>query len=112
MEVVSFKVDSATKRRMARIRDINWSEVLRDAIRRRLELEERLRTPIDRRQALEAARRMDEFRNQIGTREHNHPKESRRRHDLRRPPQTQPSQRSRNHRNRTPTQRPPHGRSA
>ena len=85
MEVVSFKVDSATKRRMSRIRDINWSEVLRDAIRRRLELEERLRTPIDRRQALEAARRMDEFRNQIGPSEYNSTKEIRRWRDLRRP---------------------------
>src|SRR5207245_8853573 len=84
MEVVSFKVDSATKRRMARIRDINWSEVLRDAIRRRLELEERLRTPIDRRQALEAARRMDEFRNQIGQYEFNRTKEVQRRMYMRR----------------------------
>lgn len=85
MEVVSFKVDSATKRRMARIRDINWSEVLRDAIRRRLEVEERLRAPIDRRQALEAARRMDEFRSQIGPSEYNSTKEIRRWRDLRRP---------------------------
>jgi len=85
MEVVSFKVDASTKRRMARIRDINWSEVLRDAIRRRLELEERLRAPIDRRQAIEAARRMDEFRSQIGRSEYNSTKEIRRWRDLRRP---------------------------
>jgi hypothetical protein len=78
MEVVSFKVDSSTKRRMARIRDINWSEVLRDAIRRRLELEERLRAPIDRRRALEAARRIDAFRNEIGPSEYDNTKEIRR----------------------------------
>ena len=84
MEVVSFKVDSTTKKRMARIRDINWSEVLRDAIRRRLELEERLRTPIDRRRVLEAARRMDEFRAQIGPSEYDSTKEIRRWRDLRR----------------------------
>ena len=84
MEVVSFKVDSTTKKRMARIRDINWSEVLRDAIRRRLELEERLRTPIDRRRVLEAARRMDEFRAQIGPSEYDSTKEIRHWRDLRR----------------------------
>src|SRR2546430_16688605 len=94
MEVVSFKVDSATKRRMSRIRDINWSEVLRDAIRRRLELEERLRAPIDRRQALGAARRMDEFRSQIGPSEHNSTKGIRRWPDLGRPSETPPLQRS------------------
>lgn len=85
MEVVSFKVDASTKRRMARIRDINWSEVLRDAIRRRLELEERLRTPIDRRRALAAARRMDEYRNEIAPSEYDSTKEIRRWRDLRRP---------------------------
>src|SRR5437879_13776782 len=107
MEVVSFKVDSATKRRMARIRDINWSEVLRDAIRRRLELEERLRTPIDRRQALEAARRMDEFRNQIGPSEYNSTKEIRRWREPRRPAETHPAQRRGIPRNRTPTRPSP-----
>jgi len=77
MEVVSVKVDPATKRRMAKFRDINWSEVLREAIRRRLELEERLRGPIDRRRAMEAARRMDEFRRQIGPSEYDSTKEIR-----------------------------------
>ena len=84
MEVVSFKVDGTTKKRMSRIRDINWSEVLRDAIRRRLELEERLPAPIDRRRALEAARRMDEFRAQIGPGDYDSTKEIRRWRDLRR----------------------------
>jgi len=84
MEVVSFKVDGTTKKRMSRIRDINWSEVLRDAIRRRLELEERLRTPIDRRRALDAARQMDEFRAQIGPSDYESTKEIRRWRDLRR----------------------------
>ena len=85
MEVVSIKVDSSTKKRMARMRDINWSEVLRDAIRRRLELEERLRTPIDRRRASEAARRMDEFRRQLGASDYDSTKEIRRWRELRRP---------------------------
>jgi len=86
MEVVSFKVDASTKRRMARLRDINWSEVLRDAIRRRLELEERLRGSANRRGTIEAARRMDEFRSQIGPSEYDSTKEIRRWRDLRRPP--------------------------
>lgn len=84
MEVVSVKVDPATKKRMSRFRDINWSEVLRDAIRRRLELEERLRIPIDRRRAIEAARRMDEFRSGIGPSDYDSTKEIRRWRDLRR----------------------------
>jgi len=86
MEVVSFKVDASTKRRMARLRDINWSEVLRDAIRRRLELEERLRGSANRHGTIEAARRMDEFRSQIGPSEYDSTKEIRRWRDLRRPP--------------------------
>src|SRR2546422_5230147 len=94
MEVVSFKVDSATKRRMSRIRDINWSEVLRDAIRRRLELEERLRAPIDRRQALDPPRGMDEFRNQIGPSEYHSPQDRRRSRHLTRPSQAPRLQRS------------------
>lgn len=59
-------MDEETKRRMARLRDIKWSEVLRMAIRRRLELEERRRASVDRWEAMEAARRMDEFRSRIG----------------------------------------------
>lgn len=84
MEGVSFKVDAATKRRMARLRDINWSEVLREAIRRRLEIEERLRAPIDRRRAFEAARRMDAFRAHVGPSDFDSTKEIRKWRDLRR----------------------------
>jgi hypothetical protein len=84
MEVVSFKIDPATKKRMARLREINWSEVLRDAIRRRLEIEERLRTPIDRRRALEAARHMDAFRAKVRPSDYDSTKEIRKWRDLRR----------------------------
>ena len=84
MDVVSFKVDSTTKKRMARIRDLNWSEVLREAIRERLEIEERLRSPINRRRALYAARRMDTFRAQVGPSDFDSTKEIRRWRDLRR----------------------------
>lgn len=84
MEGVSFKVDAKTKRRMAQLRDINWSEVLRKAIRERLEIEERLRTPIDRRRAIEAARRMDTFRAHVGRSDFDSTKEIRKWRDLRR----------------------------
>lgn len=66
MEVVSVKVDAATKERMGKFRDVNWSQVIREAIRRRLEVEENLRSPIDRRRALTAAKRIDEFRHRMG----------------------------------------------
>jgi hypothetical protein len=66
VEVVTVKVDRATKRRMAKLREVNWSEVIREAIRRRLDLEEGLRAPFDQRRAMIAAKRMDEFRKRIG----------------------------------------------
>jgi len=84
MEVVSIKVDPETKRRMEHLRDINWSEVLRQAIRRRLELEERLRAPVDRRRALAAARRMDDFRKRVGPSDFDSTREIRKWRDLRR----------------------------
>lgn len=83
MEVVSVKVDKETKRRMVLLKDINWSEVVRTAIRHRLELEEALRAPVDRRKALEAARRMDEFRQRIGPSDFDSTKEIRKWRDLR-----------------------------
>jgi len=59
-------VDAKAKRRMDRFPDFNWPELAREAIRRRLDLEERPRTPVERPTALAAARRMDEFRERIG----------------------------------------------
>lgn len=84
MEVVSVKVDAATKKRMAQLKDINWSEVLREAIRRRLDIEEWLRAPIDRRKAMAAARRMDTFRSGIGPSDFDSTKEIRKWRNLRR----------------------------
>jgi len=40
MAVISFRVSEDVKRRMDRLRHINWSEVLRQAILERLEVEE------------------------------------------------------------------------
>jgi predicted transcriptional regulator len=62
MKVVSFKVEDDTKKRMDSIRDINWSEVLRRSVDRRLEAEEALTKGIDRKRALKAAMGMDRLR--------------------------------------------------
>jgi hypothetical protein len=77
------KVDKDAKRRVAKFRDINWLEVVRQALRRSLELEERMRAPIDRRRAMEAARRMDEFRKRIGVSDFDSTRELRKWRDLR-----------------------------
>ncbi len=43
VEIVSARVDEETRRKMRRLRHVNWSEVLREAIRERIRLEERRR---------------------------------------------------------------------
>jgi len=65
VKVVSVKVDDDTKRRMEGLRDLNWSEVVRTAIERRLEAEEALRRPIDRARAKRAVRAMDRLRESL-----------------------------------------------
>lgn len=55
-------MDDATKREMETLPDVNWSEIVREAIRGRIETERDLRKPIDRRRALEACRSIDAFR--------------------------------------------------
>ena len=65
MRVVSAKIDDETKRRMSRLSDVNWSEVVRNAIRGRIEIEESLRRPVDRRRAITASRGMDALRESI-----------------------------------------------
>lgn len=62
MKVVSVKVDDRTKKKMESLPDINWSEVIRRSIRRRLETEESLRKGIDRKRAMRAAMSMDRMR--------------------------------------------------
>ena len=47
MKVVSVRVDDETMRRMDSYRDVDWSEVVRRAIRARVEVEERMRRRID-----------------------------------------------------------------
>ena len=54
MKVVSIKVEDATKAKMEEYSDINWSEVLRLSIHRRLAIEESLHGVVDRGRALRA----------------------------------------------------------
>src|SRR2546427_12621644 len=65
VKVVSVKVDDDTKRRMDGLRDLNWSEVVRTAIQRRLEAEEALRKPVDRARAKRAGRAIDRLRQSL-----------------------------------------------
>lgn len=62
---MSVRVDSSLKQRMAALSDMNWAEVIRRAVQDRLEIEEELRNPIDRRRALHAAQHSDKFRSAL-----------------------------------------------
>lgn len=64
---MSIRIDPETRRRMAGFGDINWAELIRDMVKERLELEEEMRRPIDRRRARTAARHMDALRSTLGT---------------------------------------------
>ncbi len=55
---VSVKVDEETKSKMERFSDVNWAEVIRAAIKRRVELEEDVRKPIDKARAIKASKHM------------------------------------------------------
>jgi transcriptional regulator of met regulon len=43
VEIVSARVDEETRTRMRRLRHVNWSEVMREAILERIRLESRVR---------------------------------------------------------------------
>jgi hypothetical protein len=47
MAIITIRVDEDLKRRMETVGEINWSEFVRGAIRRRLDLEESLRRSLD-----------------------------------------------------------------
>ena len=55
---ISVKVDEETKSRMEFFSDVNWAEVIRSAIKRRLELEEDMRKPINKARAIKASKHM------------------------------------------------------
>ena len=62
VEVVSAKIDEETRQRMRRLPDVNWSQVMREAIQKKIEEEERRRAPIDRERLRRAATRTDAIR--------------------------------------------------
>ncbi|MGH9878410.1 MAG: hypothetical protein ACRD5H_12305 [Nitrososphaerales archaeon] len=55
---ISVKVDEETKSRMETFSDVNWADVIRAAIRRRLEIEEDVRRPINKARAIKASKHM------------------------------------------------------
>src|SRR3989441_10469530 len=59
------------------LRDLNWSEVVRAAIQRRLEAEEALRKPVDRARAKRAGRAIDRLRQSLPAGEYDLAKEIR-----------------------------------
>jgi transcriptional regulator of met regulon len=61
VEVVSARVDEETRRKMRRLRHVNWSEVVREAIHEKIRLEDRKRER-DATEVGEALRLMDSIR--------------------------------------------------
>jgi len=61
VEVVSARVDEETRRKMRRLRHVNWSEVVREAIQEKIRLEDRKRVR-DVTEVGEALRLMDSIR--------------------------------------------------
>jgi len=61
VDVVSARVDKETRRRMMRLPQVNWSEVIRGAIVEKIREEER-RREVDLRDLREAAKTMDSLR--------------------------------------------------
>lgn len=57
-KTISVKVDEDTKTKMEEFSDINWSEVIRAAIKRRLQIEEDMRKPINKARAIRASKHM------------------------------------------------------
>ena len=78
------RVDRATKDRMSRHPEVNWAEVVRSSLADRLELEEELQRPLDRRRAARAARDMDVICRSLPSSGYDSTKEVRRWRDLRR----------------------------
>jgi len=61
VEIVSARIDEETRRRMRRLPHVNWSQVIREAIDERLQVEEARKRP-DRAQLVEAKRLADSVR--------------------------------------------------
>lgn len=63
---MSVRVDPETRRRMADIPDVNWAEVIRQGLKERLEIEEELRRPIDRRRSQRGRHVAEALRQALG----------------------------------------------
>jgi metal-responsive CopG/Arc/MetJ family transcriptional regulator len=61
MGIISVRVDDELKKKMSKMRHINWSEYIRNAIKMKIEEEERLRN-INRRRLIRAAAVTDSLR--------------------------------------------------
>ncbi len=83
MDVMSVRIGASMKGRMAALGDVNWAEVIRKAVQDRLEVEEELRTPIDKRRARRAARHADELRSSLKSGRYDSRKEIRKWRDQR-----------------------------
>jgi hypothetical protein len=66
MEVMSVRIDADTRRLMEELSDVNWAEIMRQAVKDRLRIELELRHPIDRKRATAARRRTDQRRAELG----------------------------------------------
>jgi hypothetical protein len=84
MSAMSVRIDPETRRRMASIGDVNWAEVIRETVKQRLEIEEELRQPVDRRRARRGQRASDLIRGSLGPSHYHSVKEIRRWRDSRR----------------------------
>lgn len=64
MAIVTVRIDEELKKKMAQMKRINWSEVIRDAIMRKIE-EEELWKNVNRKKLIEAAMQTDSLRRKM-----------------------------------------------
>jgi len=62
MKVESFRMDEETKAKREKHKDINLNEVIGDTIKRRMDIEEKTRSEIDKERALKASEDMKRLR--------------------------------------------------
>lgn len=67
MAQLTIRLPDQLKRKMAKFRELNWSEVIRNAIEARI-LHEQTNIPRDRRRMLQAVRRQDEIAEALASR--------------------------------------------
>jgi len=62
MEVVSVKVDKMVKDKMKKLANVNWSEIIRQALAEKIREEESKSRTVDRQSLLEASKMTDRMR--------------------------------------------------